>query len=205
MCGPAGLSIRDALRSEARSAARGARPGENFEGCGGLDAISIKSLTHTLGTTRPTHRPNLKWRRSAPTQRRAPRVLSSGALRACSAAVLLHLTYAAPAAVTASRGSVPVTSKPTPQCTVVSQGRKHHKPHVAAPHLGHARPRPHPPTRSVAALQPPSPPTTKRVHDGLSCVGTGIIMWVWVCMCVLHTGVRALPPIKAPLRPEALE
>ena len=31
-------------------------------------------MTHTLGTTRPTHRPNLKWRRSAPTQRRAPRV-----------------------------------------------------------------------------------------------------------------------------------
>ena len=47
--------------------------------------FSIKSLTHTLGTTRPTHRPNLKWRRSAPSQLRAPRVLSSGALRACSA------------------------------------------------------------------------------------------------------------------------
>ena len=40
-------------------------------------------MTHTLGTTRPTHRPNLEWRRSAPVQRRAPRVFCSGALRAC--------------------------------------------------------------------------------------------------------------------------
>ena len=60
-----------------------------------LDAISIKSLTHTLGTNRPTHRPNLEWRRSAPThaaarsarvlQRRAPRVslYLASALRAC--------------------------------------------------------------------------------------------------------------------------
>ena len=96
----AGLSIRDALRSEARSAARGARPEENFEGCGGLDAISIKSLTHTLGTTRPTHRPSLKWQRSAPTQRRAPRVLSSGALRArCSVCGSTTASSAAPAGI----------------------------------------------------------------------------------------------------------
>ena len=33
------------------------------------------------------------------TQRRAPRVLSSGALRACSAAVLLHLTQLHPAGI----------------------------------------------------------------------------------------------------------
>ena len=86
--------------SEARSAARGARPEENFEGCGGLDAISIKSLTHTLGTTRPTHRPSLKWQRSAPTQRRAPRVLSSGALRArCSVCGSTTASSAAPAGI----------------------------------------------------------------------------------------------------------
>ena len=57
-------------------------------------------MTHTLGTTRPTHRPNLKWRRSAPTQRRAPRVLSSGALRArCSVCGSTTASSAAPAGV----------------------------------------------------------------------------------------------------------
>ena len=57
-------------------------------------------MTHTLGTTRPTHRPSLKWQRSAPTQRRAPRVLSSGALRArCSVCGSTTASSAAPAGI----------------------------------------------------------------------------------------------------------
>ena len=53
-----------------------------------------------VGTTRPTHRPSLKWQRSAPTQRRAPRVLSSGALRArCSVCGSTAASSAAPAGI----------------------------------------------------------------------------------------------------------
>ena len=56
--------------------------------------------SYTLGTTRPTHRPSLKWQRSAPTQRRAPRVLSSGALRArCSVCGSTTASSAAPAGI----------------------------------------------------------------------------------------------------------
>ena len=56
---------------------RGARPEENFEGCGGLDAILIKSLTHTQEPLGPPTGPI--------SSGGAPR-LCSGALRACSAA-----------------------------------------------------------------------------------------------------------------------
>ena len=46
------------------------------------------------------HRPSLKWQRSAPTQRRAPRVLSSGALRArCSVCGSTTASSAAPAGI----------------------------------------------------------------------------------------------------------
>ena len=71
----------------------GARGMENFEGCGALDAISIKSLTHTqepigppTGPISSGGAPRLPAARSARAfQRRAPRVLCSSATASSAA------------------------------------------------------------------------------------------------------------------------
>ena len=74
--------------------------------------------------------------------------------------------------------------------------------HLARIHIaGHAlrflpslhHPRPH---TGIPSSLPCSPPTTKRVHDGLSCVGTGIMCGCG-CACVsVHTRASGLfPPL----------